>query len=83
MNTYFPIFKKKNYLPKYNFSSNIKEATIVTNNNIKGLKTDANKGPLIFMHHEVTITTNPEATTPYNIKIKHQINIINSYMKFI
>lgn len=61
------------YLPKYNFSSNIKEATIVTNKSIKGLKTDANNGPLIFMHQDVTITTNPDATIPYNIKIKHHI----------
>jgi len=39
------------------------KATITS---IRGLKIEANNGPLMRMHHEITTTIIPETTKPYN-----------------
>ncbi|WVY95267.1 hypothetical protein V8G54_034355 [Vigna mungo] len=51
-------------LPTYSFSSNIKEPATATSTSSRGLKTDANNGPLILTHHAITTTIIPEATIP-------------------
>jgi len=42
------------------------ELAKATNTSIRGLKTEANNGPLMRMHHEIITTIIPETTIPYN-----------------
>lgn len=56
------------YLPKYSFSANVKEAAITTSTSIRGLKTETNSGSLFSIHHAMAITIAPEATIPCHKK---------------
>lgn len=67
---------KSNNLPKWSFSSKIKELSMATTTSINGLKMDAKRGPLVRTHHDISVTIKPEATIPCDIsnKIKNLIN---------
>jgi len=70
------------YLPTYKFSPNIKLSATATSRSMRGLKTDTNIGPLIFTHHAMAITTNPEATIPYktfSFKISDHCSYLVAY----
>lgn len=77
------------YLPKYRFSSNIKEPAMATSTSIRGLKAEVYSGPLIPTHHAMTITIIPEATIPCKntklnspcYKLTYQIMLTNNYEK--
>jgi hypothetical protein len=57
--------KKITYVPRYSFSFNKVTLAKATMTSIRGLKTEANNGPLICTTPEITTIIAPETTIPY------------------
>lgn len=52
---------------------------MATTTSINGLKMDANRGPLVRTHHDISVTIKPEATIPCDTSNKIK-NLIKVYM---